>query len=150
MFYRLHPKDEGTVFTGVCPYGRYPMVSGPRSFLRRELPPVLAGGVPQYCHWSCPKSCLGEGYPNLGLEYPPPGQEEPPLPHRTRVVVQRGRYASCIYAGGLSCQYLFCSVISYWFFYMITSRTPTLGLDFYIYKWSLCCNHLYPIYLPYL
>ena len=55
-------------------------VSGPRSF--------LVGTAP-----------LGTPGPSL------PRTEVPPPPHRTKMVVRRGRYTSCVHAGGLSCSY---------------------------------------------
>ena len=88
---------------------------------------VNRGGTPWTCHWSCPKSspwsCLGIGGSGYllvqvwqggaatippssgqgagGTPSPGPGQGVPP--DRTRTDVRCGRYASSVYAGGLSC-----------------------------------------------
>ena len=49
-------------------------------------PPLTRTGVP------LPPPQPGQGYPSL-----------PTTPNRTRLVVWRGRYASCVHVGGLSC-----------------------------------------------
>ena len=73
--YRPHPS--------VCPQGKgrgvgtpWSLVPGPFSDLWYRPFPGWEGGIPQSCHWPCPKSCPGPAYgvplawlgvyPNLG------------------------------------------------------------------------------------
>ena len=89
---------------------------------RTGVPPGQGkDGVPPWtvsCHWSCWKSCQGEGgtpvKPDAGGEGTPvssqvlgQGYQSPPPPppqaeHATDRI-RRGKYASCGHAGGLSC-----------------------------------------------
>ena len=115
---------EGIIFTGVSMSGGgTPCSLVPGSFLVSWPMSFLGQGVPQSCHWSCPRSCLGAWngipvlsmvllggggtphWPELGLPprtgHPPwPGFGCPPQPGQgyPPPLVDR-----TIHAGGLSC-----------------------------------------------
>ena len=72
------------------------------------LPPVLAGSVSPVIGWGTPSLARTGGTP-LGQDRGTPqrGQDYPQLAqtgrYKTRTIVRRGQYASCIHTRGLSC-----------------------------------------------
>ena len=68
------------------------------------------GGIPHPCWWGTPaRSDRGGGTPWQGWGTPHPPKEEYPLPRtgqQMEYLIRRGRCASCVHAGGLSCSIL--------------------------------------------
>ena len=87
---------EGYVLTCVCSSiclstprgGRYPSQVQPREGTPSRGVPYLRSPPPRWT-WPGGYPCWGEGVPNFGKQMV--------------YLIRRGRYASCIHAGGLSC-----------------------------------------------
>ena len=127
---RVRSTTEGYVFTGVCLLtGGYPsqVPTGYRGYLKVPTPPPSqgtypsarpdgGGGTPRYLLAKVPtpstRSDGGRGTPTKvpTLPHPLPPIKVPTLPpppprkgQHMEYSMRRGRYASCVHAGGLSC-----------------------------------------------